>query len=250
MTPRPGAFAVRRRTRAVRARERPRHNRVATDGEGTRRLVPAVLSRATSRAAIGVVLLLGVLVAPGYATTPAGAPADLSDGRVGGGQRITDTPRIRASLTVADAFYAARPDCPLGIEVYRKALPDGVDGLTDAAAYPCSIWIALARYSQRTFVERVRTCGLVVHEVGHLLRLRFANPPDPTHSGAATSIMRPGELTATLKPLTPIGCYRRFVPRNGGRDFRASTGGPPRWATVGPVAAIAPVTGPGPAAQP
>lgn len=69
--------------------------------------MPAVLSRATSRAAIGVVLLLGVLVAPGYATTPAGAPAELSDGHVGGGQRITDTPRIRASLTVADAFFAA-----------------------------------------------------------------------------------------------------------------------------------------------
>lgn len=199
-----------------------------------------MLSRATSRAAIGVVLLLGVLAAPAYATTPTGTTAELSNVQVGGGQRITDTPRIRASLTIADAFFAARPDCPLGIEVYREALPDGVDGLTDAAAYPCSIWIALARYSQRTFVERVRTCGLVVHEVGHLLRLRFANPPDPTHSAAATSIMRPGELTATLKPLTPLGCYHRFVPRHGARDFRASTGGPPRWATIGPVAAIVP----------
>lgn len=93
-----------------------------------------------ARAAIAAVVLLSAL-----AFTPAAALAEISGAQVGGGQRVTGTPRIRASVAIADAFFAGRPDCPLGIEVYRKALPDAVDGLTDIALFPCSIWIASVR---------------------------------------------------------------------------------------------------------
>lgn len=152
-------------------------------------------------------ILVAAVVALALAPSAAAAAATSIDPTPLTSSRITESVRI------AEDFWGTTPvACPSGIEVYSASITDDpeIAGFTSPEGAPCSIWIAEDMLADTDWTARVETCDLIVHEMGHLLGMRYAdNPDDPIHSADPRSIMNAAP-SATVR-----ACNTRFRPRAG-----------------------------------
>lgn len=82
----------------------------------------------------------------------------------------------------------------------------------------CSIWIPEDLMFEHTWLARIRACTIVVHEYGHTLRIYGRG-----HAKQHGSVMYP-----TIAAHEAVyACYRRFLPKGKGREFREEVGRKP-----------------------
>lgn len=127
------------------------------------------------------------------------------------GLRYTD------SLKIAVEFWDATPPCTVRMYAATNAQLEATVGYPADAAVravqtgpDCPVWIG-PDYDDDFYDNRISVCGLIVHEVGHLLGYQHVNDP--------ASIMYPWGLP------TVYGCYHRFLPRGYGQVWRADHDG-------------------------
>lgn len=135
------------------------------------------------------------------------------------GKQLTDT-RTMESLRIARAFwhvpvqsptarvYAAEPeqlDVALGVDSV------GIGGLANGG----DIWMIGATF--RTYIFDIEWCTRIAHEYGHKL--------GSGHSQDKRSIMH----TPRSQRAAVYGCYKQFLPKGKGREWRYQNGGKPLW---------------------
>ncbi len=109
---------------------------------------------------------------------------------------LEGTPRLEITRTVALAAFPTASDyCPHPVRIESKPL-DGYGGL----AYWWECRIELDEDWRTWGMDTL--CSVVVHEYGHIARLRFPdNPTDPGHSPDPDSIMFAGHHSHAALPL-------------------------------------------------
>jgi hypothetical protein len=102
----------------------------------------------------------------------------------------------RVTLLPMTARSLARVRAPIGTPARALEYVSA-----DAAWQTCTIRVALD-----FLVDRTELCLVIVHEYGHLHRLRFANPGDAEHSPRRGSVMN------AQASVPPVACLDAFEP--------------------------------------
>lgn len=127
------------------------------------------------------------------------------------------TVRASESMRIAREFWNAESPCG-AVNIYRATgdQMSAVTGKEHTAGMTdwCHIWTPIG---DNGWMDRIQSCTIVVHEYGHVVRAYGYD-----HAAKHGSVMYPElELNEVV-----YGCYKRFLPKGKGREFRELVGKP------------------------